>query len=163
MGVCVCVCACMRACVCVCMCVWFIFYEIQDFGQELQNSNFSNGKHFFLFIDKFLKFDKIEYLSYCTKFEMWPVLFYVNSTSYFQNWNINYVVTFLNSSKDSKLKFFNVGLKLYFQFFPNSQWDGIFECCSSWTSQFFPIHDRYGKLRSLNVSPNCTSKYFPTH
>ena len=102
-----------KVCVCVCVCVWFIFYEFQHFGQELQNSNFSNGKHFFLFIDKFLKFNKIEYLIYCTKFEMWPVLFYVNSTCYFQNWNINYVVTFLNSSKNSKLKFFNVGLKLY--------------------------------------------------
>ena len=50
----------------------------------------------------------------------WPALFYVNSL-YFQQWNSNWEIDFLNSSIDSKLGFLNVGLRLYFELFLNLQ------------------------------------------
>ena len=71
--------------------------------------HFSQWKiHFsqFIFIDKYLKFTEIEYFIH---YLMWPVLFYVNS-HYFQQWNSNWHMVFLNSSLDSKLRFLNVGL-----------------------------------------------------
>ena len=55
---------------------------------------------------------------------------------------------------DAKFVFLSVGLRLYFQVVPNSQRDfGIFKCCSSWTSQFFPIHDKDGKLVFFENKP----------
>ena len=30
--------------------------------------------------------------------------------------------------------------------------NGIFQCCSSWGSQFFPIHERDGKFGFLFIS-----------
>ena len=60
--------------------------------------------------------------------------------------------TGLNSSIDSKLRFQSVGLRLYFQAFPNLQRDfGIFECCFSWTSQ----SSQLGKKRlCFQIVPN---------
>ena len=75
--------------------------------------HFSQWKiHFsqFIFIDKYLKSTEIEYFIH---YLMWPVLFYVNS-HYFQQWNSNWHMVFLNSSLDSKLRFFNVGLQAVF-------------------------------------------------
>ena len=40
---------------------------------------------------------------------------------------------------------------------------GIFQYCSSWTFQFFPIHERDGKSGFLNVSLGCTSKFLPIY
>ena len=38
--------------------------------------------------------------------------------------------------------FLSVSLRLYFQVVSNSQKDfAVFKCYSSWTSQFFPVHD----------------------
>ena len=56
---------------------------------------------------------------------------------------------------DSKSGYLSIALRLYFQVFPNSQRDfGIFECCSGWTSQFFPIHEKDGKIFFLiYISP----------
>ena len=34
----------------------------------------------FILIDKYLKFTEMEYLIHYAKFEMWPALFYVNSS-----------------------------------------------------------------------------------
>ena len=78
----------------------------------------------------------MDYLIHYVMFEMWTAIFYVNYLSYFQQWNLNKDITFLSSSIDSKLKFFECWL--YFQVFSNSQRDfGIFKCCSFWTSQIF--------------------------
>ena len=35
-------------------------------------------------IDKFLKFDEMEYLIHYVKFKMWPALFYLNFLSHFR-------------------------------------------------------------------------------
>ena len=63
-------------------------------------------------LEKFFKLEEIEY--------------YVNSRSYFQQWNLNWDTTFSNSSLDSKLGFLSVGLVLHFQAFPNSPRDWKF-------------------------------------
>ena len=71
---------------------------------------------------------------------------------------------FPNSCIDAKLGFLSVGLRLYFQVVSNSQKGfGIFKCCSSWTSQFFPVYDKDGKLGFLKTSLGRTSKFFPIH
>ena len=60
--------------------------------------------------------------------------------------------------------FLSVGLRLYFQLFPNSKRDfGIFECCSCWTSQFFPVQKKKMEKCFFNTSLGCTSKLFPIH
>ena len=59
-------------------------------------------------------------------FQTWRNRYYVNSRSYFQQWNLNWDTTFSNSSLDSKLGFLSVGLVLHFQVFPNSQRDWKF-------------------------------------
>ena len=47
-------------------------------------------------------------------------------------------------------------LRLYFQVVPNSQRGfGIFKCCFSRTSQFFPIHDKVRKLGFLKTNRDC--------
>ena len=79
------------------------------------NSIFPNGK--FILPNSFsLITTKIQgnWISYSLcKTEMWPALFYVSSL-YFQQRNSNWGMAFLNLSLDSKLGFFNVGLRLYF-------------------------------------------------
>ena len=45
-----------------------------------------------------------------------------------------------------------VGPWLDFYVFPNSQRDFvIFECCSSWTSRFFAVYEKVGKLGFMNI------------
>ena len=57
-----------------------ILWYAQNF-QWVQNSSFPNGKHIFpQIIDKFLKFEYMEYLIHHVKFEMCPAC--VNSSSY---------------------------------------------------------------------------------
>ena len=71
---------------------------------------------------------------------------------------------FSSSSIGTKLGFLNVGIRLYFQDVPNSQRNfGIFRCCSSWISQFFPVHKKDLFFFSLKASLDCTSKFFPIH
>ena len=73
---------------------------------------------------------------------MWTTLIYVNYPSYFQQWNLNEDIIFPNLSIGAKLRFLSVSLRLFFQVFSNSQKDfAVFKCYSSWTSQFFPVHD----------------------
>ena len=91
----------------------------------------------FIFIDKCLKFEEIEYLIHYVKLEMWPALYCVNSL-YFQQWISNWDIAFLNFTLDSNLAFLDVGLRLQFELFHNSQ--------------------KYWKLWFLNVSLGCTSK-----
>ena len=128
--------------------------------------HFSQWKiHFFqfIFIDKYVKFKKIVYLTHDVKFKMCPALFYVNSRPYFQQWNSNWDIYFLNSLLHSKLRFLNVGLRLCSELFPNSQKD--------WKLEFlnvalvgllnFLIHERDGKLAFLYISLSCTFKFLP--
>ena len=91
----------------------------------------------------------------------------VNSPSYFQQWNLNLEITFSNSSIDSKLGLWNLGLRLavfpsFSQFRKRSQ-TGIFKCCSGFTSPSFLIREKDWKLWFFNISLDCTSKYFPIH
>ena len=124
--------------------------------QWVQNSIFpSNGK--FIFPNAFSLINtqnsrNIEYFIHYVKFEMWPALFYVNSL-YFQQWNSNWEIDFLNSSIDSKLGFLNVGLRLYFELFLNLQkyWKlGFLNVGLGCSFKFLPIHWRVGKLEFLN-------------
>ena len=39
----------------------------------------------------------------------------------------------------------------------------VIECCSSWNSHFFPIHERVRKSGFFIVSIDCTSKFLPIH
>ena len=82
--------------------------------------DFSWWKTYFLWLILINLRWRIDYPIHHVRSEMWTALIYVNYLSYFQQWN-------LYSSIDSKLGFFSgVGLKLYFQFFANSQkslWD----------------------------------------
>ena len=95
---------------------------------------------------------------------MWNILFYVNYPSCFQQWNWDWNIIFPNSSIDAKLRFLNVGPRLYFQIISNSQRGfGIFKCCSSWTSQFFPVYHKDRKLGFLKTSLDCIFKFFPIH
>ena len=55
--------------------------------------------------------NEIEYLIHCVKFEIWPALYYINSLSYFHQWNPNCDIAFLTSSIDLKLQFLKVGLR----------------------------------------------------
>ena len=54
---------------------------------------------------------------------MWPALFYVNSGLYFQWWNSNWDIAFLNSPLDSNWDFWMLVLDSTLNFFPNSQKD----------------------------------------
>ena len=136
---------------------------------SFKNSFFTMEKSFnsqFIFTDKYLKFKQIEYFIHFIKFEMRLALFYINSF-YFQQWISNWDIAFFNSSLDSKSEFLNAGLRLYFKLFSNPQKSnprklGCY-CCSRWTSQFFPIHERDRILGFLNVSLDCTSKFLPFH
>ena len=94
--------------------------------------------YFSQFTDEFLKNEEVEYLIYYAKFKMWPALFYVNS------------LCFLNSSIDWKLRFLNVGVRLYLHFSPQFTWrlkTGILNVDLGWTFQFFTIYERDKKTR----------------
>ena len=75
------------------------------------HSIFPNGKYFSQFTDKFLKFQGMEYLNHLFKVWNVTILFYVNSPSYFQ-WSLDLDISFPNSSIDSTLGFWNLGLGL---------------------------------------------------
>ena len=64
-----------------------------------------NSFSLYIFIDKYLKFKEIVCLIDDVKFEMRPVLFYVNSHPYFQQWNSNWAIAFLNSTVDWSWEF----------------------------------------------------------
>ena len=82
----------------------------------------------------------------------------------FQQRNLKKDMIFPNSSIDANLEFLSVGLKLYFEVVSSSlRGFGIFKCCSSWTSQFFPVYDKDGKLGFLKTSLGCTSKFLLIH
>ena len=99
--------------------------------------------YFCQFIDKFLKFEEMEYLIHHVKFEMWPALF-------------KFPILFSTVKPKLGHKFsqliirFKIGdfgilvLGCTSKFFPihkeTRNWD--FECCSSWTFQFFPTYGR---------------------
>ena len=63
------------------------------------------------YINKSLKFEEIEYIIYYIKFIMQQALFYVK------------FVFYPNSSMDCKLRFFNVGIRKYLNFFRNLKRD----------------------------------------
>ena len=112
----------------------------------------------FIFTDIYLKFKDIEHFIHYIKFEVWVALFYVNSL-YFQQWNLKLVRNiFQFILRFSKLGFLNLDLRLYFNIFPNTKRlkIGICKCCSSWTSQFFPAHEREWTIGMFN------SAYFHT-
>ena len=100
------------------------------------------------FTDKFLKIEEVEYLTHYVKFKMWPALFYVNS------------LCFLNSSIDWKLRFLNVGVRLYLHFSPQFTRilkTGFLNVALGWTFKFFPIQERKEFARRKNRSLVCIS------
>ena len=121
-------------------------------SQCVRNSIFPNGKHIFPILWKILKFEVMEYLIPHVKFEM----LVLNSTV-----KLKLGPKFFQFIYRFKTVFFwKLDLDCTSKFFPNSQRDFlIFECCSSWTSQLFQIHEKDGKLGFLNMSLLCTSKF----
>ena len=104
----------------------------------------------------------MKYLIHYVKFEIRTALFYVNDLSSTVKLKLGH--NFSLFIHNSKLRFFSFCLWLTFQVFPNSQKDFvIFEFCSSWTSHFFPIHEKDGKLGFMNISECCTPKFFTVH
>ena len=55
-----------------------------------------------ILFDKYLKFKEINYFIHYVNFEIMQSLFFVKSLDYFQKWNSNGAIAFLNSSLDSK-------------------------------------------------------------
>ena len=92
----------------------------------------------------------MEYLIHYVKFKMWPALFYVNSHS------------FPNSSIDWKLRFLNVGVRLYLQSLCTHKLKaGIFECCSKLDFPIFPNSWKRWKIEIFECWPiGSTSKFF---
>ena len=81
----------------------------------------------------------------CISFTMFiPALFYLNSHSYFQQLISNWDLAFLISPLDSNWDFWILVLGSTSDFLLIQI--EIFQCCSSWNSQFFSIHERDGKL-----------------
>ena len=88
--------------------------------QWIQNSIFPNWKH--IFDNSLINFWNLR---------KWNISFImlslkcgqpcVNPPSYFQQWNLNCVITFPNSSIDSKLRLWNLGLRQCFQVFLSSK------------------------------------------
>ena len=77
--------------------------------------------YFSQFVDKFLKFEKMECLIHHVSLKCGQP--YINSQPYFQQWELDWDISFSTSSIDSKLGFWNLCYRLYFQGFPNSQRD----------------------------------------
>ena len=96
--------------------------------QWVQNSIFPNEKHLIQFIDKFLKFEEVEYLNH-VKFEIYPVFYkfpslfsavelklghkfsqfiYRFKIGTFESWTWLHFQVFENSQRDLKLGFLNV-------------------------------------------------------
>ena len=119
--------------------------------------HFSQQKTYFpQFIDKFLKFEVIEYLIHCvcnrSSLILFKLLALFSTVKYkLGSWFSQFVCRF-------KMGFLRVSLRLYFQVFPNSQRDfRIFECCFGWTSQ---LREKRWKTVFFNISLGCTSKLF---
>ena len=100
---------------------------------------------FFRFVAKFLKVVVISHSLLLLKFEQ-P---YFIEITYLIFKKLGYNFSqFIKIYHNAKLMFLSVGLRLNSQLVPNSQRDfGIFKYCSSWTSEFSPIHHKDGKLR----------------
>ena len=108
-------------------------------------SFFSIENIFPQFINKFLKFEVMEYPIHCvlnrSSLISYKLLALYSTLKLRLGPNFSQFIH--NSSIDSKLGFLSVSLRLYFQVFPNSQRDfGIFLCCPGWTFQFFPIQEK---------------------
>lgn len=105
------------------------------------------------YINKSLKFEEIEYIIYYIKFIMQQALFYVKFAFY------------PNSSMDCKLRFFNVGIRKYLNFFRNLKrdWksgylnvvpDWIFKfpnCWKKWKLGIFKYSPVFCQLSALNT------------
>ena len=125
-----------------------------------------------------LKFYFYQWKTYFSWFIVKLLKLVVISHSLCYIWNVNSLVlcklpilfsivkfklgyNFPNSSIDAKFGFLS---RLYFQVVSNLQKDfGIFKYYSSWTSQFFPVHDKDGKLGFLKTSLCFASKFFQIH
>ena len=118
-------------------------------------------------IDKFLKFEVMEYLIHCVlnRSSLISCKFLALYSTLKLKLGPNFSQFIHNSSIDSKLGFLSVCLRLYFQVFPNSQRDfGIFLLLWLDFSVFPNSGKKDGKLLlCLNISLGCTSKLFPIH
>ena len=140
--------------------------------QWAQNSIFPNGKktYFSRFIAKFLKFLVISH-SLCYIWNVNNLIYKLPILFATVKFKLGYFSQFIHKCKIGIFEcwsvlfvYFLYFLRFYFQVVPNSQRDFvIFKCCSSRTYQFFPIHDKVGKLGFLKTSLDCTSKFFPIH
>ena len=104
----------------------------------------------------FSAFPNAEKSVVCTEFPMCSKL---RSSQWKTHFSQFFFISFIMLSLKLPILFLTANFKLghnfrlYFQVFLNSQRDfGIFECCSIWTSQFFPIHGKMGKWFFLNIS-----------
>ena len=95
----------------------------------------------------------MEYLIHDVKFEMcpalnkFPVIFSTVKLKLEHNFS-----QFINRFKIGTLKSWSQAVLLSFAQFTKRFKIRIFECCSSWTSQFSPIHGRDLKSVFLNIS-----------
>ena len=99
--------------------------------------------YFSQFIEKFLKFEEMEYFIHHVQFEMWPALCKFPALSSTVKLKLgNNFSQFINRFKIWTLKsWFQAALPSFSTFTKRSQIE-VFECYSSWTSQFFPIYGR---------------------
>ena len=116
------------------------------------------------FIDKFLKFEVMEYLIHCVLNR--SSLISCKLLALYSTLKLRLGPNFHNSSIDSKLEFLSVSLRLYFQDFPNSQRDFEIFFMLLWLD--FSVFPNSGKkdgklLLFLNISLGCTSKLFLIH
>ena len=103
--------------------------------QCVQNSIFPSGKH--IFPISYNSYTRCNGISHSfIKFEISTALFYINYSILFSAVNLY----FPNSSID--LKFWVMVLDCTSKFFPIDKEILGFLCCSSWTPQFFPIHQK---------------------
>ena len=105
--------------------LFFKYLSMKITLQWVQNSIFLNRKFIFPILFSWTNSRKlITSFMMFIYFEVCPALFDVNYQPYFQQWNSNWEIAFLNSPLDRfELGFLNVGLGLYFELFPNSQKD----------------------------------------
>ena len=93
------------------------------------------------FTAKFLKIEEMEYLIHYVQFKMWPALFYINSH------------IFPIHPMDWKLRYLNAGVLgcTYIPYVHRNWKLGYLNVALSWTSQFFPVHERDEKTKFSNV------------
>ena len=133
---------------------------------KVKISFFSIETYFSQFIDKFLKFEVMEYLIHCVLNR--SSLISCKLLALYSTLKLRLGPKFLqfihNSSIDSKLGFLSVSLRLYFQVFPSSQRDFWNFFMLLWLD--FSVFPNSGKKRwkiasFFNISQGCTSKLFP--